>query len=155
MADLIDEEDQEGYTTEEQDETEINWQGHEKIITRARYAAGAGVTEKSRSYTEISSGSITFGYRDADSLTRHPVYKVEPASETISGTTYKGIKTTASRIKIGQRLNSDGVRVFVGGTTPGFTGYMQVMTNVQITSLGVVYTLEKLYFAGGICLTRR
>lgn len=125
-------------------------------ITRA-YKQGAGVTAKDRSYTEVSAGKITFGYRNVNSGTRNPVYIIQSDSTYSGSSTYRGISCNARQIKIIQEATRSGginLELRVGGYRPG-TGYLHVVTNMKITrSDGVEWTIERIPFQNGICVLK-
>lgn len=163
MSDLID--DNEETVIDDDDSEEIiedEW-GIRTEIVRALFAADAGVTEKSRSYTEVDAGVIKFGYRDADSLTKHQRYSLSQTTYQSGSSTYYGIACNAQRIKIAPDLNvtkeniarSNGFMVGWGNYTPT-SGYLSVVTNiVAYQNSGLEWTVEDLPFKNGLCVARR
>ena len=132
-------------------------------IVRAMFAADAGVTEKDRSYTEVDAGVFKFGYRNADSLTKHQKYTLSQTTYQSGSSTYYGIACNAERIKIAPdlRLTKDnlsrgqGFMVGWGSYTP-FNGYFSVVTNViEDQNSGLEWTVEDLPFRNGLCVARR
>lgn len=132
--------------------------GHAQTIQRT-FEPSAGVDESSRSYTEISNGVITFGYRDATYVSydnRVPKYSVTPATYTSGSSTYYGLACNAEKIIIASTYwEYDGLITRVGSNYPA-TGYMQVITNITKSRLtNVRWTIEKLPFQNGVCVARR
>lgn len=121
-------------------------------VVRA-YKTGAGVTAKDRSYTEVSAGKITFGYRNVDSGTRNPAYVTQSDSTYYGSSTYRGISCNARQIKIMQEATrSSGINLETrfNGYRPG-TGYMRVITNMTISrSDGASWTIEHIPFQNGL-----
>lgn len=133
----------------------------QRIDIHRAYAKTAGVTEQSRSYTEINSGKFTFGYRATGSGSRTAKYILQPDTVTVSGTTYRGIACTAEKIKIAQDSTDGGKFVAQVGSTFPATGYMRVITSVILerrtsgdfgARLG--WSVEYLPFRNGICILK-
>lgn len=153
MADdyLLDEGDEDEPIIEE--EIEYNYDGAETIITRS-FSPSAGVTEKTRSYTEMSGGSLIFGYRDVGSRNRNPRYSVVANSYS----NYLGIACNASTIKIMQDESRASILLItkIGSSYYGLTGYLSVITKINKSQQdGFDWTIEKLPFQNGICVAYR
>ena len=135
-----------------------NYDGAELIIIRT-FDDGETIIERALSYTELSAGSIKFGYRDLYSYARHARYSV--ISEY--NTSRVGLYLSADNIKIGQDLphiqSNGGISVsFVCklGAYYGFTGYLSVITKVDKSQqYGFDWTVERLPFLNGLCVVKR
>lgn len=161
MSDLLDDddiidEDDDIIIDEDDQVTTTDYGGAVQRTIRRTYAATAGVTAQSRSYTEISGGKFTFGYRNANSGTKNAVYILQPDSTTVGGITYNGVTCNASKIKVAQEQNYYGINVLAkfGNVYPA-TGYLQVITSIIVTQAdGVEWTIERLPFQNGLCVVK-
>lgn len=163
MSDLID--DNEETVIDDGDSEEIiedEW-GIRTEIVRALFASDAGVTEKSRSYTEVDAGVIKFGYRDVNSMTRTLKYSLSQTTYQSGGSTYYGIACNAERIKIAPDLVvtksnlalNTGFRCGWGSYSP-YSGYFSVVTNIiEDQNSGLEWIVEDLPFINGLCVARR
>ena len=161
IDDTITEEEQEPDIHEET--TEEDDYGVRTLINRAVFTAKAGVTEKSRSYTEVDAGTVKFGYRDVDSLTRTVKYSVSQTTYESGGTKYYGIACNAERIKISpnyeitrEGIKNDTAPIIQVGSFIGSSKFLTVVTDIRISkSNGVDWTVESLPFVDGLCVARR
>lgn len=143
--------------------SEVDDYGIRTLINRAVFSAKAGVTEKSRSFTEVDAGTIKFGYREEGSLTRTVKYTVSQTTYTSGGTKYYGIACNAQRIKISpnyvitrEGFTNDTGPIFQVGSAIGISRFYTVVTNIRIRkNYGVDWTVESLPFVNGLCVARR
>ena len=131
------------------------WDGHAQTIQRT-FAPSSDVDESSRSYTEISQGVLTFGYRSYNSGTRTAKYSITPATYTSGSSTYYGLACNAEKIIIASTYSEDdGLITRVGSNYPA-TGYLRVVTSITKSRLtNVRWVVEKLPFQNGVCVARR
>lgn len=162
MSDLIDDNDELELDDEGEEIIEDEW-GIRTEIVRALFSADAGVTEKSRSYTEIDAGMIKFGYRDVNSLTRTLKYTLAPSTYQSGSSTYYGIACSAQRIKIAPDLVitrsnlplDTGFRCDWGSETPAsMTATFVTQVNIS-RQYGVDWVVEDIPFKNGLCVVRR
>ena len=147
-------------------EEEIDYEGSATLIRRA-FSADAAYLDGARSYTQVDGGKITFGYRDANSGTLHPVHTMQPDAVTISSTVYRGLAINSPKIQI-KTTDEDAVfwdeahdtehRMYfrIGNSKIPATGYMQVITSLTKSQAnGVDWTVEAIPFFHGFCVVSR
>jgi len=124
--------------------------GHQTVVTRAEGVPTSNPAEQIRTYTEVSAGKITMGTRLRGSLDRTPRATMQGASSS----TYYGLAIAADRIMIASDKVSGGADILLQtGSNYGKTGYLKVITAVDIRQLSCHWTVEELPFRNGICIT--
>ena len=144
----------------------IDYDGSATLIRRA-FSADSAYLDGARSYTQVDGGKITFGYRDANSGTLHPVHTMQPDAVTISSTVYRGLAINSPKIQIKttdedtffwNEAHGDGHGMYfrIGNSKIPATGYMQVITSLTKSQAnGVEWTVEAIPFFHGFCVASR
>lgn len=143
--------------------------GRQKRIVKYTFSAGSIYNESTRGFTEVSGGSIKFGYRNSDSLTRN--YRTEISNttytyqyidshgqtktETLYGTDWgnQKIKICQDYTKATIKLKLVGLGTVMGST--GATGYMRFISYVWAGHDGVDWKVEEWPFICGLCVVKR